>query len=187
VRPGAVANALCWGMGGLEHGVDLSHARIGGRVRVQQALEGAVGGGEGDKALAALEEAVAAAVRQRSGAVAQARGGLPPALSAAAAVADHARDWLNGGRRGELVSMGVFSSAAGCPYGVPEGLYFSFPVTCTGGGRWSVPRLELSAAAAASIAAAREALSEERLEVEAALSAAALSAAAAGASGAASP
>ncbi len=51
---------------------------------------------------------------------------MTPALSAAGAICDHVRDWLLGSRRGDWVSMSVASDGS---YGVPPGLFFSFPVT----------------------------------------------------------
>ena len=52
---------------------------------------------------------------------------LTPALSVAGAICDHFHDWLLGTPEGTWVSMGVASDGS---YGVPENLYFSFPVTC---------------------------------------------------------
>lgn len=63
--------------------------------------------------------------------------GKSSALSAANAIAKHLKDWLaspcpDEGSEGQTaavgVSMGVFSD--GNPYGVPNGLFFSFPVQC---------------------------------------------------------
>jgi malate/lactate dehydrogenase len=44
------------------------------------------------------------------------------------------RDWALGAPK--PVSMGVWSD--GNPYGVPEGLYYSFPVKLTGGGSYEI-------------------------------------------------
>jgi malate dehydrogenase len=52
------------------------------------------------------------------------------AASAAAALCDHVHDWVVGTHHGETVAMGVMSDGS---YGVPKGLNFSFPVTCTNG------------------------------------------------------
>jgi len=52
------------------------------------------------------------------------------AASAAAALCDHVHDWVCGTAYGETVSMGVMSDGS---YGIPKGLNFSFPVTCTNG------------------------------------------------------
>ncbi len=59
---------------------------------------------------------------------------LTPALSAAAAICDHMRYWLLGTPEGEWTSMGVVSDGS---YDVPEGLIFSFPVTCQDG-EWQI-------------------------------------------------
>lgn len=59
---------------------------------------------------------------------------LTPALSAAAAICDHMRDWLLGTQEGDWVSMGVISDGS---YNVPEALYFSFPVICQDG-KWRI-------------------------------------------------
>ena len=52
---------------------------------------------------------------------------LSSAMSAAKAIGDHLRDWVLGSN-GRWVSMGVNSD--GNKYNVPEGLIYSFPVTC---------------------------------------------------------
>jgi len=52
------------------------------------------------------------------------------APSAANAICDHIRDLCHGTKPGTYVSMAV--SSDGNPYGVPEGLIFSFPCTIEG-------------------------------------------------------
>lgn len=59
---------------------------------------------------------------------------MSSALSAASSVCDHIRDWVHGTPPGHWVSMGVLSDGS---YGVPEGLCYSFPVTCQNGD-WSI-------------------------------------------------
>lgn len=71
-------------------------------------------------------------VQKRGAAIIAARG-LSSAASAAKATADHLRDWVQG-TNGKTISMAVNSD--GNPYGVPEGLVYSFPVTCADG-KWS--------------------------------------------------
>jgi len=71
-------------------------------------------------------------VQKRGAAVLAARK-LSSAMSAAKAIGDHLRDWVCGSQ-GRWVSMGVNST--GNSYGIPEGLIYSFPVTCEGG-KWS--------------------------------------------------
>ena len=56
------------------------------------------------------------------------------AMSAAKAIGDHLRDWVNG-TNGRWVSMAVNST--GNKYNVPEGLIYSFPVTCDAG-KWTI-------------------------------------------------
>jgi malate/lactate dehydrogenase len=63
----------------------------------------------------------------------QARG-LSSAMSAASSACDHIRDWVMGTPEGSWVSMGVYSDGS---YGQPEGLIYSFPVTCKDG-KWSI-------------------------------------------------
>lgn len=69
-------------------------------------------------------------VQQRGAAVLKARG-LSSAASAAKAVADHVNSWFNGTSEGEVVSMAVWSN--GNPFGIQDGLIYSFPVTCANG------------------------------------------------------
>lgn len=77
--------------------------------------------------------------------------GKSSALSAANAIANHFRDWLTvspakrvvpreagqdetafAGHGSCILSMGAYSN--GNPYGVADGLFFSFPVDCGEGG-----------------------------------------------------
>ncbi|KAG2548459.1 hypothetical protein PVAP13_9KG186800 [Panicum virgatum] len=72
-------------------------------------------------------------VQQRGAAIIKARK-LSSALSAASSACDHIRDWVLGTPEGTFVSMGVYSDGS---YGVPAGLIYSFPVTCSGG-EWKI-------------------------------------------------
>ncbi|XP_078154092.1 malate dehydrogenase, cytoplasmic-like isoform X2 [Carex rostrata] len=65
-------------------------------------------------------------VQQRGAAILKARK-LSSSLSAASAACDHMHDWILGTPKGTWVSMGVYSDGS---YGVPDGVYYSFPVTC---------------------------------------------------------
>ncbi|KAG5183692.1 malate dehydrogenase [Tribonema minus] len=82
-----------------------------------------------------LEKELVPAVQNRGAAVIAARK-LSSALSAANAVACHLRDWVGVTSSsttgdGMFVSMAVISD--GNPYGIPEGLVFSFPVASSNG------------------------------------------------------
>lgn len=63
-------------------------------------------------------------IQKRGAAVIAARK-MSSAMSAAKAASDHVRDWWNGTKPGEFVSMGVVSDGS---YGVPKDIVFSFPV-----------------------------------------------------------
>lgn len=63
-------------------------------------------------------------VQKRGAAVIAARK-LSSAMSAAKASCDHMRDWWQGTKEGEWVSMGVVSDGS---YGVEKGLVYSYPV-----------------------------------------------------------
>ena len=69
-------------------------------------------------------------VQQRGAAIIQARG-ASSAASAGAAAIDAIRTWTYGTDEGDWTSMAIPS--AGNPYGVKEGVVYSFPVTCSGG------------------------------------------------------
>ena len=68
-------------------------------------------------------------VAKRGAEIIDARG-ASSAASAANGAIDHMHDWVLGTPDGDWVSMGVPSDGS---YGVPEGLMYSFPVTCKDG------------------------------------------------------
>lgn len=72
-------------------------------------------------------------IQKRGAAVIAARK-MSSAMSAAKAASDHMRDWWNGTKAGEYVSMGVISDGS---YGVPKDIVYSFPVE-TKNGQWSI-------------------------------------------------
>ena len=67
---------------------------------------------------------MATKVQQRGAAVMNAQG-ASSAMSAAAAISKHLKDWLGPVVSADFFSMGV--SSLNNPYGVPEDLFFSFP------------------------------------------------------------
>lgn len=71
-------------------------------------------------------------VQQRGAAIIQARK-LSSAASAGSAALDHMKDWVDG--TDDWVSMSVTSN--GNPYGIEEGLIFSFPCTVQDG-QWKI-------------------------------------------------
>jgi len=58
------------------------------------------------------------------------------ALSAANAVAKHLKDWLRPTDHNNVFSMGVLSD--GNPYGIADGLCYSFPCRATGDGEYAI-------------------------------------------------
>ena len=68
-------------------------------------------------------------VQQRGAAIIKARG-ASSAASAASAAIDHMRDWHLGTAADNFISMAVPSDGS---YGIPEGVVYSYPVTCANG------------------------------------------------------
>ena len=73
-------------------------------------------------------------VQHRGTAIIRARG-ASSAASAASAAIDHVRDWALGTAEDDWVSMGVASDGS---YGISEGVVYSYPVRCPGGGRYEI-------------------------------------------------
>src|SRR5712675_955679 len=98
------------------------------------------------------------AVGKRGAAIIEARG-LSSAASAANAAIGHVRDWVNGSRDGDWVSMGIPSDGS---YGVPEGVIYGYPVTCKGGKYKIVKGIPVSDFSRARMDATLKELHEER-------------------------
>jgi malate dehydrogenase len=100
-------------------------------------------------------------VQQRGKAIIDARG-LSSAASAANAAIDHIRDWQLGTPDGDWASMAVPSDGS---YGVPEGIIYGFPCTCSGGS-WSIVQgLEVNDFSRAKMDATAAELQEEAAAV----------------------
>jgi malate dehydrogenase len=97
-------------------------------------------------------------VQQRGAAIIKARG-ASSAASAASSAIDHIRDWVLGTQAGDWVSMGVPSDGS---YGIPEGVIYGFPVTCSGGKYEIVQGLSINEFSRARMAATHKELLEER-------------------------
>lgn len=80
-------------------------------------------------------------VQKRGMAIIEARHGRSSAASAANAIINHMHDWVFGTRENDWTSMGILSDGS---YGIPEGVVYSFPVTCKNGRYEIVRGLELS-------------------------------------------
>jgi len=82
------------------------------------------------------------------------------AASAANAAVEHMRDWILGTPSGTYVSMGVSSDSNS--YGIPNGLVFSFPVTCSNGEWTIVNGLPINEFSRAKLTATTNELEEEK-------------------------
>ena len=97
-------------------------------------------------------------VAKRGAEIINARG-ASSAASAANAAIEHMRDWALGMVEGDWTSMAVPSDGS---YGIPEGLMFSFPVTCSGGAYSIVQGLAIDEFSKARLLATQKELEEER-------------------------
>jgi len=117
-----VAGCIIWGNHSSTQYPDVRHATVNGAPALQACEAGW------------LEGEYISAVQKRGAAIIAARK-LSSAASAAKAICDHLRDWVLGTGADRFVSMAVKSD--GTHYGIPEGLFYSFPVKCAGG-EWTV-------------------------------------------------
>jgi malate dehydrogenase len=117
-RPvGAIRNLTVWGNHSTTQYPDLHHALVDGKAALELV--------EQDW----YENEFIPGVAKRGAEIIKARG-ASSAASAANAILDHARDWAFGAPDDDWTSMAV---AADGSYGIPEGIVYSFPVTCSGG------------------------------------------------------
>jgi malate dehydrogenase len=105
-----------------------------------------------------IEEYFIPTVQQRGAAVIKARGSSS-AASAASAALDHMRTWFLGSKDGDWVSMGVPADGS---YGIPEGIIYSYPVTCRNGEYHIVPGLSVDEFSRGKMTATDRELREER-------------------------
>jgi malate dehydrogenase len=141
-----VRRIIIWGNHSATQYPDLHHATVGGK-----------------QALSIVEpswfkDAFIPTVQQRGAAVIKARG-TSSAASAAAAALDHVHDWMRGAASGDWVSMAVPSDGS---YGIPEGVIYSYPVTCKDGEYSIVQGLSVNEFSREKMAATHRELLEER-------------------------
>jgi malate dehydrogenase len=141
-----VEGCIIWGNHSSTQYPDVRHATVAGQPAMSVCT---------DKAF--LEGEYIAKVQKRGAAIIAARK-LSSAASAAKAIGDHMRDWVVG-TGGKYISMAVKSD--GTHYGVPEGLYYSFPCTCAGGAWTVVDGLPIDAFSQDKMRATADELSEE--------------------------
>ena len=85
--------------------------------------------------------------------------GASSAASAANAILDHARDWAFGTPQNDWTSMAVATDGS---YGIPEGMVYSFPVTCSEGAYEIVRGLDISEFSSMKMDETRAELERER-------------------------
>ena len=143
----SLSKMTIWGNHSSTQYPDLFHAEVDGQPAVASINDQAW-----------LEGTFIPTVAKRGAAIIEARG-LSSAASAANAAIDHMRDWALGTKEGDWVSMGIPSDGS---YGIPEGLMYSFPVTCKDGQYSIVQGLEIDAFSRAKMDATAAELIEER-------------------------
>ena len=141
-----VKKVIIWGNHSATQYPDLHHATVAGKPALSAV----------DPAW--FKDTFIPTVQQRGAAVIKARG-TSSAASAAAAALDHVHDWMLGTPAGDWVSMGVTSDGS---YGIPEGVIYSYPVTCKNGEYSIVQGLSISDFSREKMQATHRELLEER-------------------------
>ncbi len=146
----AIRRMTVWGNHSSTQYPDISHALVGDRPAPELVDQ------------AWLESDFIPTVQQRGAAIIAARG-ASSAASAASAAIDHMRTWALGTADGDWVSMAIPSDGS---YGIPEGIIYSYPVTCCDGRYQIVQNLPVSAFSRARMDATARELLEERDAVQ---------------------
>jgi malate dehydrogenase len=141
-----VKKAIIWGNHSATQYPDLHHATVGGKNALSVVDE------------SWFKDTFIPTVQQRGAAVIKARGSSS-AASAASAALDHMRTWVQGTAAGDWVSMAVPSDGS---YGIPEGVIYSYPVTCQDGSYSIVQGLEINDFSRGKMQATHKELLEER-------------------------
>jgi malate dehydrogenase len=141
-----VKKVTIWGNHSATQYPDLYHATVKGKPALSQVEE------------SWFREHFIPTVQQRGAAIIKARG-TSSAASAAAAALDHIHDWVLGTPAGDWVSMGIPSDGS---YGIPEGVIYSYPVTCKGGEYSIVQGLDINDFSREKMTATHRELLEER-------------------------
>jgi len=141
-----VKKVIIWGNHSATQYPDLHHATVAGKPALSVV---------GDSW---FKESFIPTVQQRGAAIIKARG-TSSAASAASAALDHIHDWVLGTPAGDWVSMGIPSDGS---YGIPEGVIYSYPVTCQGGEYSIVQGLSVNEFSRDKMTATHRELLEER-------------------------
>ncbi len=145
-HPTEIRRMTIWGNHSLTQVPDLSHSTVAGRSARELVDETWV------------NNSFIPTVQKRGGAIIKARG-ASSAASAASSAIDHVRDWALGTPEDDWVSMAVASDGS---YGVREGVFYSYPVRCTGGSFAIVHDLPIGEVTRQRMQASEDELFEER-------------------------
>ena len=148
-----VTKMTIWGNHSATQYPDISNTMVGGQAASEMVEE------------SWYRDTFIPTVQQRGKAIIDARGSSSAASAANAAI-DHFNTWVMGTADGDWVSMAIPSDGS---YGIPEGLIYSFPVTCSGGEYKIVQGLEIDDFSRERMDATATELNEERDAVSALL------------------
>jgi len=141
-----IKKMIIWGNHSTTQYPDLSHTTVGGKSAHDLV----------DRSW--YENDYIPRVAKRGAEIIDARG-ASSAASAANAAIHHIRDWIMGTPEGDWTSMAVPSDGS---YGIPEGLTYSFPVTCKNGEYEIVQGLEIDDFSRERMEITQKELEEER-------------------------
>ncbi len=142
-----ITNMTIWGNHSTTQYPDLFHAKVNGQNAAEMINDQDW-----------LENTFIPTVAKRGAAIIEARG-ASSAASAANAAIDHMHDWALGTPEGDWVSMSTVSDGS---YGIPEGVIYSFPSTCSGGDFSIVQGLEIDNFSRSKMDASADELVSER-------------------------
>ena len=144
-----IKNITIWGNHSLTQYPDIFHAEVGGQP-IASNID-----------MQWVENNLIPTVQQRGKAIIDARG-TSSAASAASAVIDHMKEWIQGTSSNTWTSMAVASDGS---YGIDRGLIFGFPVTCSDGRCSIVQGLSINEFSKARIDITTDELRQEAREV----------------------
>ncbi len=145
-----VQHMIIWGNHSATQYPDISHASVAGKP-ARELVDGSW-----------LTDQFIPVVQQRGAAIIKARG-ASSAASAASAAIDHVRDWALGTAGDDWVSMAIPADGS---YGIAPGVFYSYPVRCSGGNYEIVQGLEIDDFSRSRMDATDAELREERAAIE---------------------
>ena len=145
-----VQRMIIWGNHSATQYPDISHASVSGKRAGELVDE------------SWLTDEFIPVVQQRGAAIIKARG-ASSAASAASAAIDHMHDWALGTNGDDWVSMAIPADGS---YGIEPGVFYSYPVRCSGGSFEIVQGLEIDDFSRSRMAATDAELREERAAIE---------------------